>query len=98
MSRTKNVSTGAPCSLADGHGHFGVEGVAVGADGRDFDPPAQQRAFADVQVAVDAVLLAGAGGGRKEHVRRLRAQDLLARMAEGLLGRPVELRDDLPRG
>ena len=45
---------------ADGHGHFGVEGVAVRADRRDFHPPAQQRALADVQVAVDAVLLAGA--------------------------------------
>ena len=48
----------------------------------------------DVQVAVDAVLLAGAGGGRKEHVRGLGAQHLLPRMAERLLRRLVELGDD----
>ncbi len=80
--------------VAQGHGHFGVEGLAVAADGRHLDPPAQQRALARVQVAVDAVLLAAAGAGRKEHVGGLGAQHPLARMAEGLLRRPVELGDD----
>ena len=85
---------GGALLAADGHGHFGGEGLAVSASRGDLHPPAQQGTFAYVQVAVDAVLLAGADGGRKEHLRRLGAQNLLARMAEDLLRRPVELGDN----
>ncbi len=96
MSRTKNVRHGFALLVADGHGHFGVEAVAVGPHGRHFHPLAQQRAFADVQVAVDAILLAGAGGRRKQHLRGLGAQHFFPRMPERLLRRLVELRDDPP--
>ena len=94
MSRMKKRQHGCALLAAEDHGHFGVEGLAVGADGRHLDPPAQHRTLAGVQVAVDAVLLSGAHGGRKEHVGGLGAQHLLPRIAEGLLGRPVELGDD----
>jgi len=71
-----------------------VERIAIGANRCNLDAPAQQRALAGVEIPVDAVLLARAGGGWKKHVRRLRAEHLLPRMTECLLGRLVELRND----
>jgi len=73
---------GAPSSRLMVMAIFGVEGVAVGADRRDFNPPAKQRAFAGVQVTVDAILLAGALGRREQHVGGLGAQYLFPRMAK----------------
>ena len=84
----------APSLAHDDHGHLGVENLAVGADRRYLDPPAQHRSFARIQITIDAVLLSDAHARRKKHVRGLGAQHLLSRVAEDLFRRLVELRDD----
>ena len=65
MSRTKKVNMGA-LLVHDDHGHLGVENLAVCADRRYLDPPAQHRSFARIQITIDAVLLsdAHARGGK----------------------------------
>ena len=66
MSRMKNVMTGDAFLAADCHCHFGVKALAVCPNRHNVNAPAHQRPLASVKVTIDAVLLAGAGGGRKK--------------------------------
>ena len=91
MSRKKKLITAALCLLADGHGHFGGKTFAVCSDCGHFDPAAQERPLAGVEIAFDALLLACRHAGGKQDVGGFCADDFVAGISKGLLGGPIEL-------